>query len=75
MSKARKNLTGQVFGNLTVLEHVPERKDVVGKRFWKCRCTCGRIVVVRSDNLNSGHSTQCRDCGYDFKGRKGLKRS
>ena len=75
MSRAKENLTGQVFGNLTVLEHVPERKDLGGKRFWKCRCTCGRIVEVRSDNLKCGHSTQCIQCAYDFRGRKGLKRS
>ena len=70
--KRFENLKGQVFGNLLVLDHVPDRKDLGGKRFWKCRCTCGREVVVRVDNLKSGHSTKCLQCAYD--NRKGLKR-
>jgi hypothetical protein len=72
--KRHENLEGRVFGHLTVLEHVPDRKDLVGKRFWKCRCVCGRTVVVRADNLKCGHSTQCIQCAYDFRRRKGLKR-
>ena len=70
MSRVKENLVGQVFGHLTVLENVRDREDSGGKRFWKCECTCGRKVVVRSDNLKSGHSTQCLDCAYDFRGRK-----
>ena len=70
MSREKENLTGQVFCNLKVLEHVPDRRDNAGLRFWKCECTCGRIVVVRADNLKSGHSTQCKDCAYDSRGRK-----
>lgn len=76
MSRARSDLLGQVFGNLTVIEFVPDRKDKGGKRFWKCRCTCGREVVVRADNLKSGHSTQCVQCAFDGRRtrKKGVKR-
>jgi N-acetyl-gamma-glutamylphosphate reductase len=33
------------------------------------------MVVVRADNLKSGHSTQCIQCAYDNRKtrRKGLK--
>ena len=76
MSRKRENLTGQVFGDLKVISHVPDRKDIVGKRFWNCECTCGRNIVVRSDNLKSGHSTQCIQCSYDKRKnrRKGLRK-
>jgi hypothetical protein len=60
----RCDLTGQKFGKLTVLEHVPERSDRGGKRFWWCVCDCGNQVMVRADNLKSGHSTQCIQCAY-----------
>lgn len=45
-----KDLTGQVFGRLTVLERAENR----GKRvYWRCRCTCGNEVEVRTDSLTS----------------------
>jgi hypothetical protein len=72
-----EDLTGRVFGQLTAVSHVPDRADLAGKRFWNCRCSCGRMVVVRSDNLKSGHSTQCIQCCYDnrrTRKRKGLKK-
>ena len=71
-----EDLSGQVFGQLTAISHVPDRKDLAGKRFWNCECSCGRMVVVRSDNLKSGHSTKCIQCAYDNRQtrRKGLKK-
>ena len=76
MSRRHEDLTGQVFGQLTAVSHVPDRADLGGKRFWNCECSCGRKVVVRSDNLKSGHSTQCIQCAYDSrkKRRKGLNK-
>jgi hypothetical protein len=76
MSRRLENLQGQVFGNLKVISHVTDRADLGGKRFWNCECSCGRKVVVRSDNLKSGHSTQCIQCSYDSRKtrRKGLKK-
>jgi hypothetical protein len=65
-----ENLTGKTFGRLTVINHVPDRIDLVGKRFWNCECSCGRIVVVRGDNLKSGHSTKCKQCGYDLRKKR-----
>jgi hypothetical protein len=73
VSRTRKDLTGQVFGKLKVIGHVPDRKDEAGKRFWNCECSCGRIVVVRGDNLKSGHSTQCIQCCYDNRRKRKRK--
>lgn len=51
------DLTGQTFGDLTVLERDATRK---GKYvYWKCQCICGKIVSVRGQNLKSGSTKSC----------------
>lgn len=40
---AKKNLIGQKFGRLTVLEETDER-STQGGVIWKCKCDCGKIV-------------------------------
>ena len=52
---------GQVFGFLTVIEHSP-RNNQRQRTHWVCECRCGRKLVVRSDNLRNGRSTQCSEC-------------
>ena len=49
------DLTGRRFKHLVVLEQDPGHKRVC----WKCKCDCGREVVVQSNNLMSGNSTSC----------------
>ncbi len=49
-------LIGQTLGRLNVLA-VAYAKD--GRRFWRCRCSCGEVVVVRGDNLTSGKQISC----------------
>jgi hypothetical protein len=48
-SERYKNLLGQVFGELLVLEKTNER--LYGSIVWKCRCSCGNIIKVSSKNL------------------------
>lgn len=43
------DLTGQQFGELTVLERVENDKN--GRTQWKCKCNCGNIVVISSSDL------------------------
>lgn len=51
-----KNIVGQVFGRLTVLEIAGHRgKNVI----WRCRCTCGVIKVVSGDSLRKGNTRSC----------------
>jgi hypothetical protein len=56
-----ENLTGQVFGRLTVLgldRHV--KSTIHGNRFfWKCKCSCGEFTVVRSDLLKDKTTPSC----------------
>ena len=51
-----KELTGQRFGRLEVLE----RAGSVGRKAtWRCRCDCGEEAVVSGDSLRSGHTSSC----------------
>lgn len=54
-----KQLTGKIFGRLTVLEPLPTRRHqhVV----WRCQCECGEIVEATSSILASGDK---KSCGY-----------
>lgn len=52
-----KDLTGLCFGRLTVLESSNERKH--GKIVWKCKCTCGSVIMVPSNYLTSGDTKSC----------------
>ena len=51
-----KNLIGQQFSNLTVIERGTTRNH---KTYWKCRCTCGQELEVRADSLISGNTKSC----------------
>lgn len=56
-----EDLTGQKFGRLIPVK-VHARENKRNNAHWLCRCDCGNHVVVRSDNLKTGHSTQCSEC-------------
>lgn len=48
----RRDLTGKVFGRLTVVaEEVPQR--------WLCACTCGGKRVVLASSLTFGYTKSC----------------
>ena len=49
MNKKIKDLTGKVFGKLTVIGIDEERSN--RKTYWTCICECGKITSVRSDTL------------------------
>lgn len=52
------DMTGRVYGDLTVIEYV----DICSNRDrrWLARCVCGREIVVRGGHLRSGHTPTCR---------------
>jgi hypothetical protein len=52
----RLELTGRLYGRLTVLRYSATRRQRV---FWLCRCVCGTIVETRADNLTSGDKQSC----------------
>lgn len=53
-----KDLTGKRFGHLTVLEKTGQTQDCY--RVWRCRCDCGKEVLVNTRRLKNG---VVQDCG------------
>lgn len=66
----KKDLTGQQFGRLVVLEEV--KKEGNRKRFWRCRCTCGRETIAEESHLKSGHTKSCGCYRKDIQRQKGV---
>jgi hypothetical protein len=54
--KLRRNVLGQKFGRLTVLNGPISRR---GRNHWFCSCQCGNTTVVAVDKLISGHTRSC----------------
>lgn len=61
-----KNLKGQTFGRLTVIEVTNKRKH--GSVVWTCLCQCGNTVEVTSNCLIRGKTKSC-GC-YKIESRK-----
>ena len=51
------DLTGQIFGRLTVVGRDMSRTE--RPVHWICRCTCGKTVSVAGQDLKSGNSKSC----------------
>lgn len=60
-----KQLAGQVFGRLTVIERFRSRN---GRVTWLCRCECGKLHEAVSHALTSGHTKSC-GCWKDERNR------
>ena len=45
------DLTGQTFGEITVLCKDEELSREKKRVYWKCRCSCGREKSIRGDGL------------------------
>lgn len=54
-----KNIAGQKFGKLTVLEIDEQTSTEKGRVFWKCQCDCGKIASIYSSNLINGITKSC----------------
>lgn len=63
MVKVREDLTGKVFGRLTVIEQAEDYVFPSGKRQarWLCRCSCGDpdTVIVSGHSLKLGTTLSC----------------
>ena len=46
------DLTNRQFGELKVLEYV-------GNRYWRCQCSCGKIISTLGKYLTNGTKTSC----------------
>jgi len=50
------DLSGKVFGRLTVLHRVPSKDKNIA---YLCECECGRVKVIRGCDMKQGKSTSC----------------
>lgn len=70
MSKP-KNITGQRFGRLTVLDQLGKTSG--GNLRWNCLCDCGRSKNVAAGNLQSGHVASCGCLHAERKAARSFK--
>lgn len=49
------DISGQVFGHLTVLSRVP----ATGQAKWLCHCSCGKTTIQPGNELRSGKIKSC----------------
>lgn len=57
MGRTTKNLTGERFGYLTVVE---KAEGLHGRYYnWLCHCDCGNEIIVSTKNLNGHRTTHC----------------
>lgn len=73
-----RDLTGQRFGRLTVIERAENQRRRNGQSIivWRCYCDCGNYVDVRAGSLTSHNTTSCgcydrerrrKYCTYDLE--------
>lgn len=53
------DLTGFVFGILTVVKKQDFKLRENGRILWLCKCECGNEKTISSSNLKSGNTTSC----------------
>ena len=72
------DLTGKVFGRLTVLERAENHIQPNGVKVvrWKCICDCGKEIITSGQSLRRGYTQSCgcfhKDCAKDrgYKNKK-----
>lgn len=53
-----KDITGQTFGKLTVIDCAGKIKND-GTYYWNCQCECGNTAVVKGTYLRNGNTKSC----------------
>ena len=60
------DLTGKEVGKLTVIEYTG--KGNKRRSIWRCRCACGNIIELDSNQIQQGGKTSCGKCNYHSRG-------
>ena len=56
MSRIRKDISGQKFGRLLVIN---PNLSTFPKLKWNCRCDCGNQALIEGSKLRNGHTKSC----------------
>lgn len=54
-----KDMTGMVFGKLTVISKSDFKNSYSNHTYWNCKCECGNDCVINGHNLRSGQTKSC----------------
>ena len=68
---ASKDLTGQRFGRLLVLQFT-DKINNDKRKIYKCKCDCGNICEVSSHNLSNGSTKSCGCLNIQKMRQRGL---
>ncbi len=62
------DLSGQVFGRVTVIRRAEELNATRTRRpyIWECKCECGNIVYRYTDTLKNEDECMCRECAGKY---------
>lgn len=66
-----KDLTGMVFGRLTVIKHHGTNEK--GVHLWECKCECGNTFIARGDALRYGFTKSCGCLAHETRVKTGQK--
>ena len=56
IERCTKPMIGKTFGRLTVIDFSHKGK---GGNYYKCRCSCNNIVIVKGTDIRSGNTRSC----------------
>lgn len=65
-----RDLTGQTFGRLTVLNLAGRRREY--RVYWRCRCECGEVCDVYGGFLTKGKTRSCGCLYRSVVGKHGI---
>ncbi len=66
------DISGQVFGRLTVIGR-SDKRATRGSRtvpLWECRCECGTITYKAKDTLTNPNQSMCAECAAKYAAAK-----
>lgn len=63
-----KDLSGQMFGYLRVIERVDDYINTKGRKFvrYRCRCKCGCEIFALANTLRNGDVASCGNCSVSY---------
>lgn len=70
-----KDITGQQFGRLTVIEPTDKRGKYTESIIWKCKCECGNICYADGAFLRNGEKRSCGCLNKEVAAKAGRDRT